>query len=130
MNTINERIIHIIDAECGGNKSVFARQINITPAYAAAIYKMDRIPSDRIISEICRIFNINEDWLRYGLEPMREAKSREEEIAEMVGAAFSGSSADFRQAVIHMICSRTPEELKVLEKAFLDVYEGIKKDHQ
>ena len=130
MNTINERIIHIIDTECGGNKSAFARQINVTPAYAAQIYKMERVPSDRTISDICRIFNINEDWLRDGLEPMRSAKSREEEIAEMVGAAFSGSSAAFKQAVIQMICSRTPEELKVLEKAFMDVYEGIKKDHQ
>lgn len=129
MKTINERIVYIIDTECGGNKSAFARQINVTPAYAAQIYKMERVPSDRTISDICRIFSVNEDWLRYGIEPMRSAKSREEEIAEMVGAAFSGS-ADFKQAVIKMICSRTPDELQVLEKALTDIYESIKKEHQ
>ena len=129
MKTINERIVYIIDTECGGNKSAFARQINVTPAYAAQIYKMERVPSDRTISDICRIFSVNEDWLRNGIEPMRSAKSREEEIAEMVGTAFSGS-ADFKQAVIKMICSRTPDELHVLEKALTDVYESIKKEHQ
>jgi transcriptional regulator with XRE-family HTH domain len=127
MKSINERIVYLIDTECSGNKSAFARKVNITPAYAAQLYKMERVPSDRTISDICRIFDIQEDWLRYGLEPMRAAKSREEEIAELVGSALSGSS-DFKKAVIKMICSRTDDELKALEAALLAVYEGIKKD--
>ena len=127
MTSINERIVYLIDTECSGNKSAFARQINITPAYAAQLYKMERVPSDRTISDICRIFDIQEDWLRYGLEPMRASKSREEEIAELVGSALTGSS-DFKKAVIKMICSRTDEELKTLEAALQAVYEGMKKD--
>ena len=81
---------------------------------------MERVPSDRTISDICRIFDIQEDWLRHGLEPMRAARSREEEIAELVGSALSGSSS-FKKAVIQMICSRTDEELKTLESALLAV---------
>jgi transcriptional regulator with XRE-family HTH domain len=127
MKTINERIVFLIDTECGGNKSEFARKIGITPAYAAQIYKMERVPSDRTISDICRIFDIQEDWLKHGLEPMRAAKSREEEIADLVGSALTGSN-EFKRAVIKMICSRTDEELKTLEAALLAVYEGIKKD--
>jgi transcriptional regulator with XRE-family HTH domain len=127
MKSISERIVYLIDTECSGNKSAFARQINITPAYAAQLYKMERTPSDRTISDICRIFDIQEDWLRHGLEPMRAAKSREEEIAELVGSALTGSS-DFKKAVIKMICSRTDEELKALEAALQAVYDGIKKD--
>ena len=127
MKTINERIVYLIDTECSGNKSAFARQIGITPAYAAQIYKMERVPSDRTISDICRIFDIQEDWLKYGLEPMRAAKSREEEIADLVGSALTGSS-EFKKSVIRMICSRTDEELKTLEAALQAVYDGIKKD--
>lgn len=70
MNTVNERIVYLIDTLCSGNKSAFARKINITPAYAAQLYKMERIPSDRTISDICRIFNVNPEWLRNGAEPM------------------------------------------------------------
>jgi transposase-like protein len=88
---------------------------------------MEREPSDRTISDICRIFDIQEDWLRHGLEPMRAAKSREEEIAELVGSALTDSS-DFKKAVIRMICSRSDEELKALESALSAVYESIKKD--
>lgn len=110
-------------------QSQFAEKIGLSRNYVAMIEIGQRDPSDRTISDICRIFSVNEDWLRYGIEPMRSAKSREEEIAEMVGAAFSGS-ADFKQAVIKMICSRTPDELQVLEKALADIYESIKKEHQ
>lgn len=127
MESINQRIVFLIDTECSRNKSAFARKINITPAYAAQLYNGERSPSDRTISDICRIFDIQEDWLRHGLEPMRAAKSREEEIAELVGSALSGSN-DFKQAVIRMICTRTDEELKTLEAALQAVYESIKKD--
>lgn len=127
METINDRLVFLIDTECSGNKSAFARSINITPAYAAQLYKKERTPSDRTISDICRIFSINEDWLRYGLLPMRLERSQEEEIGAMVSAALGGD-ANFTQAVVKMICSRTPEELKVLEKALSDIYESIKKE--
>ena len=70
MKTINERIVYLIDTECDGNKSAFARKVNITPAYAAQLYKNERVPSDRTVSDICRIFNVNPEWLRNGEEPI------------------------------------------------------------
>ena len=84
-------------------------------------------PSDVLMENICNKFDISVDWLAYGLEPMRAAKSREEEIAELVGSALSGSN-DFKKAVIRMICTRSDDELKALEAALLSVYENIKKD--
>ena len=119
--------IKMIRQNEGLTQSQFADKIGLSRNYVAMIEIGQRDPSDRTISDICRIFDIQEDWLRYGLEPMKAARSREEEIAEMVGAAFSGTP-DFRLAVIKMICSRTPEELQTLEKALRDVYENIKKE--
>ena len=105
----------------------FAEKIGLSRNYVAMIEIGQREPSDRTISDICRIFNIQEDWLRYGLEPMRAAKSKEEEIAELVGSALTGSN-DFKKAVIKMICTRTDQELQALESALCAVYENIKKD--
>lgn len=105
----------------------FAEQLNLSQNFIWQIEKGEREPSDRTISDICRIFDIQEDWLRYGLEPMRAAKSREEEIAELVGNALQGSS-EFKKAVIKMICSRSDKELEVLHEALLAVYENIKKE--
>lgn len=108
-------------------QSQFADKIGLSRNYVAMIEIGQRDPSDRTISDICRIFDIQEDWLRYGLEPMRSAKSKEEEIAELVGHALNGSN-EFKKAVIRMICSRTDEELKVLEDSLRTVYESIKKE--
>lgn len=124
---MNERIKHLRKDVLKMSQKVFADKLNLSENFVWMIEKGTRDPSDRTISDICRIFDIQEDWLRYGLEPMKAARSREEEIAEMVGAAFSGTP-DFRLAVIKMICSRTPEELQTLEKALRDVYENIKKE--
>ena len=123
---MNTRIKMIRQSE-NLTQSQFADKIGLSRNYVAMIEIGQRDPSDRTISDICRIFGIQEEWLRHGLEPMRAAKSREEEIAELVGSALSGTS-EFKKAVIRMICSRTDEELLALEKALTAVYEDIKKD--
>lgn len=71
INTINGRIIQIIDEDCGGNRSEFARRLEITPTYAAQLYKGERIPGDRIVSSICREFHISREWLENGEGPMK-----------------------------------------------------------
>lgn len=123
---MNTRIKQI-RTEAGLTQSQFAEKIGLSRNYVAMIEIGQRDPSDRTISDICRIFDIQEDWLRHGLEPMRAAKSKEEEIAELVGSALSGSS-DFKKAVIRMICSRSDDELKALEAALRAVYESIKEE--
>lgn len=66
LETISQRIIKIVNA-LGGNKSEFARRINLTPAYISKLdKKSDMIPSDRTITDICREFNVSEHWLRTG----------------------------------------------------------------
>lgn len=124
--SFKERFLHVLDV-CGCSKSKAAEKLNVSPAYISQLCSGVREPSDRTISDICRIFDIQEDWLRHGLEPMRAAKSREEEVSDLVGSALSGSS-DFKRAVVRMICSRTDEELQVLEDALRAIYENIEKE--
>lgn len=126
MYSINERF-RIIYKESGLSQEKFADKIKRSRGEVANIIYDKTVPKDKIIEATCEAFDIQEDWLRNGLEPMRASKSREEEISDLVGSALSGSS-DFKKAVIKMICSRTDEELKALEAALLAVYEGIKKD--
>lgn len=70
METINSRISQLVTEKCDGNKSEFARRVGITPAYAAQLCAGTRAPSDRTISDICRIFNVNRRYLEQGEEPM------------------------------------------------------------
>lgn len=126
MSTIGERIKEI-RKEAGLTQQKFAERIG-AKQNTVAQYEIGRnVPIDPVITAICKEFDIQEDWLRYGLEPMRAARSREEEIAELVSSALVGSN-DFKKAVIKMICSRSDAELKALEAALLAVYESIKKE--
>ena len=126
MNTIGERI-KMIRKESGLTQQKFAERIG-AKQNTVAQYEIGRnIPIDPVITAICKEFDIQEDWLRYGLEPMRAAKSREEEIGELVGSALNGSS-EFKKAVIRMICSRSDKELAALEDALRTLYENIQKE--
>ena len=123
---MQERIKYLRKKELKKTQKDFASDLGLSENFIWQIEKGERTPSDRTISDICRIYGIQEDWLRHGLEPMRAAKSEEEEIAEMVGSALSGSSR-LKKAVIKMICSKSEAELQALEAMLRQLYEDISK---
>ena len=109
MSTIAERIIYVVEAN-GGNKSEFARALNLTPAYISKLGKnRDLVPSDRTIEDICREFNVNETWLRTGEGEMFVQLSRDEQIAKFVGDVMRSSDGDFKRSVI-LALSEMPDE--------------------
>lgn len=123
METVSQRITHIVESE-KLTKTAFANSINISQPYLSQICSGQREPSDRTVSDICRVYGINEPWLREGVGEMYVPKTREETIAELVGSALNGSN-DFKKAVIQMICSRTDQELETLEAALRSIYESL-----
>ena len=123
---MNTRIAQI-RKEANLTQQEFADKIGLTKNYVSLVETGGRTPSDRTLSDICRIFGIQEDWLRHGIGSMRVPRSEEEEIGAMVSSVLNGPP-DFQRAVVKMIGSRTPEELKILEKAFMDILESIKKE--
>lgn len=62
---IGYRIGLLIDA-LGMKKVRFAERINIDQSYVTQLTSGKRNPSDRTISDICREFNVREEWLRNG----------------------------------------------------------------
>lgn len=123
MSTVNDRFRFVIE-QSGLSQKDFAAKIKRNRGEIANIVYDKTIPKDNIIEAVCEVFDIQEDWLRYGLEPMRAPRSREEEIAELVGSTLRGNS-DFKKSVVRMICSRSDEELRVLESALTAIYEDI-----
>lgn len=123
MTTIADRFLKIRKAN-GLSQAAFAEQLNLSQNFIWMVEKGQREPSDRTISDICRIFAIREEWLRTGSGEMQEPMTKEEEIAQLVNGAINGSS-EFKRAVIKMICSRTDSELEALEAALRNVYESL-----
>lgn len=114
METISTRIMQVVEAN-GGNKSEFARRLNVTPAYISKLCKnANSVPSDRTISDICHEFNVNELWLRTGEGEMFVKLSRNQEISSFMGAILKGDP-DFRARLITALSRLTPEQWKQLE---------------
>ncbi len=65
MEPLNARINQLIKA-LGIKKVNFATQIGVDQSYVTQLTNGRRNPSDRLISSICREFNVNENWLRNG----------------------------------------------------------------
>lgn len=79
---MSERISEVVNSS-GLNKTVFAEKINVSQSLVSLICSGKANPSDRTISDICRVFGVNEIWLRTGDGEMLAKKTREEELAEI-----------------------------------------------
>lgn len=101
--TINHRIEQVWE-ESKLTKSAFSEKIGISQPYLSRLCKEALTPSDRTISDICRVFRVNEDWLRNGTGEKYRKKPRAEELGEIfadlevddtVKARFIRTLADF-----------------------------------
>ena len=116
INTINGRIIQIIDEDCGGNRSEFARRLEITPTYAAQLYKGERIPGDRIVSSICREFHISREWLENGEGPMKLPEP--EEDLDYINRLLADDDADtirFIKKFLRAYNDLSPADQKIID---------------
>ena len=72
------------------------------------------LPSDRTISDICREFNVNEDWLRTGNGEMFLQRSKDEELAAFFGDVLSGQP-DFKRRLLAALSRLDEREWDMLE---------------
>ena len=66
---MNERF-RMIRKKVGLSQEVFGEQINLSRSHIASLENGSRNLTDRIISDVCREFHVNENWLRDGQAPM------------------------------------------------------------
>ena len=74
------------------------------------------MPSDRTIADICREFNVNEDWLRTGRGDPYIQLSRDEELAQFFGDVMKGEDPDFRRRLLSVMSRLTTDEWALLEQ--------------
>ena len=75
-----------------------------------------RVPSEAVIKSICRVFNVNEDWLRTGRGDPYIQLSRDEELAQFFGDVMKGEDPDFRRRLLSVMSRLTTDEWALLEQ--------------
>lgn len=132
--TINERVKYFRKEILHLSQTDFAISIGMKQTSVSSFEKPGATVSDQSIKAICSIYSLNEDWLRYGTEPMyieptvfnldefcKQHEATEQEI-EAVKAYFE-LPPDIRKYLIKHFSGRlgpggvsshpaTPEELE------------------
>ena len=110
----------------GLTQDEFAQKIGLSRNFIWMIEKGERIPSDRTIADICRVFGVNKIWLETGAgEPFQEV-SRSEKLAEIFGGILSGHKSE-KNAFIEAVAQLPDELFPVFVKAWIEAAEQMKK---
>ena len=81
-----------------------------------AQYEMGRNePIDSVLSLICKEFNVNEDWLRYGKGEMRKQKTVKEELVDLTDKLLSEESTSFKNRLVSALARLSEEQWDLLE---------------
>lgn len=83
---MNERI-KTIREDKKLSQAEFADMLNLKRNSISLIELGKRNPSDRTINDICKVFSVNEHWLRTG-EGEPYIKGSDDELAELVGRLY------------------------------------------
>ena len=83
-------------------------------------------PSGSAIHNICREFNVNEEWLRTGKGDMFNATG-DDELSYLVGQ-LCGSDDEFKKEFVKTLCKLSDKQWKVLKEFVDEVYLNTNKD--
>lgn len=116
---MQDRIKQVRQSE-GLTQAEFAEKIGLSRNYIAMIEIGQREPSDRTIKDICRIFGVNEIWLRTGVGEPFTPLSRSEELAAIFERMEVGDDAKSRliRAMARMPDEAFPPFVKFVEHLY------------
>lgn len=131
MTDLSERIAYIIET-LGMKKITFAEKINVSQAFVSQLCSGSKQPSDRTISDICREFNVNEEWLRSGEGTPFKKLSKEEEIASYVEDLLSdGTENPLYEIILEIMrtySELTPKSQEVLRDFSRKLLDNMRKE--
>lgn len=116
---MNERI-RAVRTAAGLTQPEFAEKLGLTKNFISLIENGQREPSDRTVRDICRVFNVNEVWLRTGVGEPFTPLSRSEELAAIFERMEVGDDAKSRliRAMARMPDEAFPPFVKFVEQLY------------
>lgn len=93
----------------------FSKQIGLSRNYIAQVEIGTKTPSERTISDICREFEVNEEWLRNGTGEMFIQKSKDEQISEMIGEIQMSGEDTFKHRLVSALANLDEDGWNALE---------------
>lgn len=112
---MNERI-KVLRKSLNMTQEEFSKKIGLSRNFIAQVETGAKTPSDRTVSDICREFNVNEEWIRCGIGEMFVVKTRDEQISEAIGEIENLGEDNFKHRLISAILKLDEDRWKTLEE--------------
>ena len=93
----------------------FSKRIGLSRNFIAQVEIGTKTPSDRTISDICREFNVNEEWLRTGNGKMFKSRTREQEIGAFVNEVMELNDDSFEKKLVSALARLEPKDWECFE---------------
>ncbi|MDE7266087.1 MAG: helix-turn-helix transcriptional regulator [Lachnospiraceae bacterium] len=100
--TINKRVKEIRKSN-DLTMEKFGERIGVTKSTISNIENGNRGVTDQMFKSICREFNVREEWLRDGIEPVYDLS--EESGIEYIELLMNGVDSSFRDIILDIIKS-------------------------
>ena len=108
-------------------QGAFAEKLNVAPNYVYLIETGKKVPSEKLIKQICDVFRVNETWLRTGEGEMLSPKTREQEIAEITASIIKENNP-IRIELDKIVHKLTDEQLENVYKMAKQLVEATEKE--
>ena len=112
---MNERIKNLRKS-LNMTQEEFSKRIGLSRNFIAQVEIGTKTPSERTISDICREFEVNDEWLRTGNGEMIIQKSKDEQIAEMLGEIQRSGEDNFKHRLVSALSKLNESDWESLEK--------------
>lgn len=109
---MNERI-KAVRLALGISQEEFGKRLGVTRGAITNIELNKVEPKPLFVDLICREFNVNEDWLKNGAEPMFLQRSRNEELSAFFGDLLNGE-LDFKHRLISVMSRLSVDQWQML----------------
>ena len=118
--------IELIVKESGLTKAKFAEKLGVSAPYVTMLCSGAGNPSDRTISDICRVFNVNRRYLEHGEEPMfMPDPDMDTEYINTLLAASDSPFVDAIRAVLDVYVKLPADSRKKVDEFIADVRQNL-----
>ena len=94
----------------------FAEKMGISKNYVSLIENGKKFTSDRLISDICREFNVNENWLRTGEGKPSIERTRNQEIGDFASKVMDLPDKNIQNRLIAALMKLNERDWETIAK--------------
>lgn len=105
-------------------QDVFAEKLGLSKNFVWMLEKGERDPSDRTISDICREFNVNEEWLRTGNGEPTIKRTRSQEIGNFASEIMNLPDENIKSRLIAALAKLDERDWETIAKIADSLREG------